>query len=90
MMAFYGLRLKYAIEGSSNYVSWKDHTEAVPEDNGLKEFIDNDIQKPTTVDTQNLEEWKKCVAKARRIILEGVREHIVSNIHGEKTAYAMW
>jgi len=37
---------------------------------GLKEFIDNDIPKP--VDAQNLAKWIKCVAKARRIILEGV------------------
>lgn len=71
-MVFNGLRLKYALEGSSNYVSWKDMMEVVLEDNGLKEFIDNDIPKPPTFDAQDLEEWKKCVAKERRIILEGV------------------
>jgi hypothetical protein len=64
--------------------------EAVLEDNGLKEFIDNDIPKPPTTDAQDLAEWKKCVAKARRIILEGVRDHIVSNLHGKDTPYAMW
>ena len=46
--------------------------EVVLEDNGLKEFIDQEIPKPTTLDAQNLVEWKKCVAKARRITLEGV------------------
>ena len=64
--------------------------EVVLEDNGLKEFIDNDISKPATVDAQNLEKRKKCVAKARRIILEGVRDRIVSNLHGKDTLYAMW
>ena len=39
-MAFYGLRLEYALEGSSNYIAWKDRIEAVLEDNGLKDFID--------------------------------------------------
>jgi len=34
-------------------------------------FIDNDIPKPPTTNAQYLEEWKKCVAKARSIILEG-------------------
>lgn len=63
--------------------------EAVLEDNGLKEFIDNVIPKLTTSDDQDLAEWKKCVAKARRIILEGVRDHIVSNIHRKETLYAM-
>ena len=67
-----GLRLEYALEGSSNYISWKDRMEAVLEDNGLKEFIDNDIPKPIVTDAANLDSWKKKVAKARRILLEGV------------------
>lgn len=49
-MDLYGLRLEYALEGSSNYVAWKVCMEAMLEDNGLKEFIDNDIQKLTTND----------------------------------------
>ena len=53
----------------------------VLEDNGLKEFIDNDILKLAAIDAHNLAEWKKCVAKVRRIILEGVRDHIISNLH---------
>lgn len=35
-------------------------------------------------------EWKKCVAKARRIILEGVQDHIVSSLHGKDTPFSMW
>ena len=38
-MLFNGLRLEYALEGSSNYIAWKDRMEAVLEDNGLKEFM---------------------------------------------------
>ena len=64
--------------------------ETVLDDNRLKEFIDNDILKPATSDAKDLVEWKKCVAKARRIILEGVRDHIVSNLHRKVTLYAMW
>ena len=63
-MAFYGLRLKYALEGSSNYIAWKDRMEVVLEDNGLKEFIDQEIPKPASTNAQELAEWKKCVAKA--------------------------
>lgn len=71
-MDFYGLRLEYALKGSSNYVAWKEGMEALLEYNGLKEFIDNNILKPTTYDAQDLAKWKKCVAMVRRIILEGV------------------
>jgi hypothetical protein len=75
---------------SLNYISWKDRMEAVLEDNGLKEFIDKDVPKPDVADAANLDAWKKKVAKARRILLEGVRDHIVSSLHGKVTPYAMW
>ena len=89
-MAFYGLRLEYALEGSLNYIAWKDRMEVVLEDNGLKEFIDQEIQKLASTNAQELAEWKKCVAKVRRIILEGVRDHIVSSLHGKDIPYSMW
>ena len=43
--------------------------ETVLKDNGLKEFIDKDVPKP---DAANFDAWQKKVAKARRILLEGV------------------
>jgi hypothetical protein len=89
-MSFNGLRLEYALEGSSNYISWKDRMEAVLEDNGLKGYIDADVPKPVATDTANLDAWKKKVVKARRILLEGVGDHIVSSLHGKTTPDAMW
>jgi len=64
--------------------------EVVLEDNRIKEFMDKDIPKPPAADVEDQVEWRKCVAKARRIILEGVGDHIVSNLHGNKTPYVMW
>ena len=64
-MAFYGLRLEYALEGNSNYIAWKDRMEAVLEDNVLKESIDQEIPNLPSTKAQELAEWKKCVAKAR-------------------------
>ena len=58
-MAFNGLRLEYALEGSSNYIAWKDGMEAILEDNGLKEFIDNDVPKPVVTDAQILMHGKR-------------------------------
>ena len=47
--------------------------EVVLEYNGLKEIIDKNFPKP---DAANLDAWKKKVEKVRRILLEGVRDHI--------------
>ena len=88
MSSFNGLRLEYALEGSSNYVAWKDRMEVVLEDNGLKEFVDADVPKPT--DAALVDAWQKKIAKCRRILLEGVKDHIVSSLHGKATPYLMW
>ena len=71
-MSFNGFRIEYTLEGSSHYIAWKDRMKVVLENNGLNEFIDNDIPKPTTAYAQLLDAWQKKVAKARRILLEGV------------------
>ena len=89
-MSFNGLRLEYALEGSSNYTARKDRMEAVLEDNGLKEFINSDVPKPTSSDVALLDAWKKKVEKTRRILLENVKDHIVSRLHGKATPFAMW
>ena len=62
-MSFNGLRLEYALEGSSNYIAWKDRMEAVLDDNGLKEFIDAEIPKPTSSDVAVLDAWQKKTTK---------------------------
>ena len=54
-MSFNGLRLENSLEGNSNYIAWKDRMEAVLEENGLKEFIDNDIPKHAAADAQILD-----------------------------------
>ena len=79
-MSFKGLRLEYALEGSLNYIAWKDRMEAVLDDNRLKEFIDAEIPKPTSSDVVVLDAWKKKTTKCRRILLEGAKDHIVSKI----------
>jgi len=51
-MAFNSLRLEYALDGSSNYIAWKDRREVVLEDNGLKDFIDQEVPKTATANAQ--------------------------------------
>ena len=64
--------------------------EVVLEDNGLKEFIDAKITKPASSDVAALDAWKKKTAKCRRILLEGVKDHIVSSLHDKASPFLMW
>ena len=45
-MAFNGLRLEYTLESTSNFVAWKDHMEAVLDENGFLEYIKTNVEKP--------------------------------------------
>ena len=87
-MSFNGLRLEYALEGSSNYIAWRDRMEVVLDENRLKEFIYAEVPKPT--DAAQVEAWQKKTTKCRRILLEGVKDHIVSSLHGKASPYLMW
>jgi len=58
-----GLKLEYALEGSSNLIVWKDRMEVVLDDNGLLEYSKTDIAKPSTSDAQQLTQWKKDTTK---------------------------
>ena len=89
-MYFNGLRLEYALDGSLNYISWKDRMEVVLEDNGLKEFIDSDVPKLGSSDAALIDAWQNKTTKTRRILLEGVKDHIVSNLHAKATPFSMW
>ena len=79
-----------ALNGSLNYIAWKDRMEVVLEDNGLKEFINSDVPNPGSSDVALPDAWKKKIAKTRRILLEGVKDHIVSSLHGKATPFLMW
>lgn len=78
------------MKGSSKLIAWKDYMEELLDGNGLLEYVKIDIPKLGSTDLHHLAQWKKDVVKARRIILEGVQDHIISNIHGKETPFAMW
>jgi len=60
----------------------------VLEDNGVGEYIKQAIAPPQ--EPQQLAQHNKNNIKARRIILEGVKDHIVPHIHEKKIAYEMY
>ena len=45
-MSFNRMSLEYALEGSSNFITWRDRMEALLDDNGVLEYVKSDIVKP--------------------------------------------
>ena len=76
------------MEGSSNYVIWKERIQFLLDEYDLKTFVVNVVVVPTGPD--QLKKYKSDMAKAKRLILDGVKDHIVSHVAGKNTAKEMW
>ena len=75
------------LEGASDYVIWKARISFLLDEHDLKTFIDNAVVVPANKDP--LKAYKKDMAKAKRLILDEVRDHIVSHISSKGTAKEM-
>ena len=87
-MATNGLRDQDRLEGASNCVIWKARISFLLDEHDLKHFIDSAQAEP--VDATPLRAFKKNMAKAKQLILDGVRDHIVSHISAKRTSKEMW
>ena len=69
-MATAGLRDQDRLDGASNYVIWKARMFFRLDEYDLKPFIDAVVAIPTDVD--QLKEYRKEMARAKRLVLDGV------------------
>ena len=76
------------MEGASNYVIWKSRIEFLLDEHDLKALIDSAVAEP--LDAAHLRALKKNIARAKRLILDGVKDHIVPHIATKNTAREMW
>jgi len=83
-MVYQGLREDHCLEGASNFIAWKGRIMIVLEDNGVGEFVKQAI---LPQDAQQLVQHNKNDIKAKRIILEAVKDHIMPHVHEKKTMF---
>ena len=75
------------LEGASNYSPWKERIALVPMENGIWEIVDQTLTPPT--DATQLATHNKKDAKAKRIILDAMKDHVVPHLSGKKTDKAI-
>ncbi|KAH9321246.1 hypothetical protein KI387_015885, partial [Taxus chinensis] len=83
-----GLRDQDRLDGASNFGVWKARLSLLLEENGIKDYVTTVVTVPT--DATQLAAYKKEDAKARRIVLDGVKDHIVPHISELDMAKKMW
>jgi hypothetical protein len=79
-MATSGLRFEDRLDGVSNYSAWKEQIMLVLMENDIWEFA-NSIVFPT-VDPKDLVAHNLRDVKARRTILDGVKDHLIPHVGG--------
>lgn len=82
------LRVEDKLDGASNFSPWKEQIMLILEVNDLLDLT-KPIVTPPTVATQ-LAEHNKKDAKARILILDAVRDHIILQLSGKKSTKEMW
>lgn len=84
---FQGLRSDHSLEGASNFCAWKEQISVVLEDSGVLDFVKQQIVPHTN--PKQFAQHNKNDTKVKRIILEGIGDHIIPHLHEKKIAYEM-
>ena len=82
-----GIKVEDRLEGDSNYTAWKLRMKVTLKDNDLKQFIEKSDQPPKENDELN--KWEKDNARAMKLIVDGVKDHLLPIIFELDTAYEM-
>lgn len=77
-MASHGLRDQHRLDGASNYVIWKTKILVVLKKYDLEAYVKWVVVVPTDNDQKNKYKFEQ--GKAKRLILDGVRDHVVSHL----------
>ena len=83
-----GLRDQDRLDGASNYAIRKARMTFLLDEHALKMYVDNVMAEPQDVDP--LKKYKAEMAKAKRMILDGVKDHVVCHVASKGTTKEMW
>jgi hypothetical protein len=81
------LKIEDKLEGATNFRGWKARFLLLLEENDLKEYVEGVVASPTN--PYELSVHKKEV-KAKRVLLESVKDHLIPHIFKKKFAKEMY
>ena len=87
-MAPHGLHDQDRLNGLSNFSVWKARILIVLEAYNLRDHAEQTLATPTDPDL--LWKHKEADGHAKRLIMDGIKDHIVPHLAEKKTANEMW
>ena len=85
-MASHGLRDQYRLDGASNFVIWKAKILAVLDQFRIKYYD----EKVVPVDADSLKKYEEAQARAKCLIMDKVKDHVVPHIAKKNMKNEMW
>ena len=76
------------LDGGGNWIPWRARIALLLEECELWEIVESVVIVP--MDPTQLAELKKKNVKAKRIILDSVKDHIIPHVSGKNYAYQRW
>ena len=87
-MASVGLRVEDRLDGGGNWTPWRARIVLLLEKYELWEIVETAVMVPT--DPVSYAAFKKRNVKAKRVILNSVKDHIIPHVAGRDYAFQMW
>ena len=87
-MASVGLRVEDRLDGGGNWTPWRARIVLLLEEYELWEIVETAVVVPT--DPVLLATFRKKNVKAKRVILDSVKDHIIPHVAGRDYAFQMW
>ena len=79
------LRLEDSLDAQSNFGAWKERIIGVLDEVEVWDIAEKTVAIPTNV-TQ-LATYKKKCAKAKRLVLDGIKDHGIPHVRGKDHAF---
>ena len=76
------------MDGLSKFFIWKARIMIVLEAHNFRDHAEKTLATPTDLDL--LRKHKEAVAHAKRLIMDGIKDHIVPHLAEKKTTNEMW
>jgi hypothetical protein len=87
-----GLRVEDRLDGAANFGAWKERMILLLQENELWDIVENTTTHPVVVPTDAtlLAAYTKKSIKAKRFILDAIKDHLIPHLTGKTHAYEMW
>ena len=88
----FGLRVEDRLDGATIFSLWKARISLILEENELWDIVHNTTANPVVVPADAVDKatFMKRDVKARRVILDAVKGHVIPHISAKTHAFQMW